>query len=238
MSDRGTVRGYPNLAATIGAVSGVSRRLDRTPGDGAVQRAAAAIRDMVMQRRLLPGQQLRQEEIAHQIGISRGPIREALQILGVDGVVEYERNRGYFVAQFSSDEMSQLYLARDLLETAVLTKLSVPSDEDLAELVEINEVIRNAGTDVDVMMRHNDRFHAGMLELSSQRLLVAEILRIWRMSVAYRALSLSVLANGAALAEDHDPMIEALRVGDGARLAELWRSHRQVSLNRLLPILR
>ncbi len=191
-----------------------------------------------MERRLLPGQQLRQEDLSQQIGISRGPIREALQILGVDGVVRYERNRGYFVTQFSSDEMSQLYLARDLLETAVLSKLSVPSDEAMASLEAVNETIRGAGTDVDVMMRANDRFHGDVLDLSTQRLLVAEIHRIWRMSVAYRALSLSVLSDAATVAEEHDEMLAALRAGDGARLAELWRSHRQVSLNRLLPILR
>lgn len=152
-------------------------------GEGAVLRAAASIRELVMRRELLPGQQLRQEDLAQQIGISRGPIREALQILGVDGVVEYERNRGYFVAQFSADEMSQLYLVRDLLESAVLVELSAPNDDELDRLVEINEALRGAGTDVDVMMRHNDRFHGGILELSPQRLVVAEIQRIWRMSV-------------------------------------------------------
>ncbi|PQP23402.1 MULTISPECIES: GntR family transcriptional regulator [Rhodococcus] len=207
-------------------------------GEGAVLRAAASIRELVMRRELLPGQQLRQEDLAQQIGISRGPIREALQILGVDGVVEYERNRGYFVAQFSADEMSQLYLVRDLLESAVLVELSAPNDDELDRLVEINEALRGAGTDVDVMMRHNDRFHGGILELSPQRLVVAEIQRIWRMSVAYRALSLSVLPDAAAVAKEHDEMIDALCVGDGARLVALWGSHRQVALNRLLPILR
>ncbi|MEU7812861.1 GntR family transcriptional regulator [Pseudonocardia sp. NPDC049154] len=205
---------------------------------GAVQRAAAAVRDLVMQRRLVPGQQVRQEDLAQQIGISRGPIREALQILQADGVVAYERNRGYFVTQFSADEMNQLYLARDLLETAVLSKLSVPTDDELAELVAINEAIRRAGADVDRMIRENDRFHAAILDLSGQRLLVAEISRIWRMSIAYRALSVSVLSDSAVLAEEHDAMLDALRAGDGALLADLWRAHRQVSLNRLLPILR
>lgn len=238
MAAGGTTRGRANLAATIGMVSGGNHHPERPSADGAVQRAAAAIFEMIMSRRLVPGQQLRQEDLSRQIGISRGPIREALQVLKVDGVVEYERNRGYFVTQFSSDEMSQLYLARDLLETAVLTKLSTPSDEELAQLVEINDAVRHAGVDVDAIVRHNDRFHAAILELSPQRLLVAEIQRIWRMSVAYRALSLSVLSDGAALAEHHDPMIDALRAGDGARLAALWREHRQVSLNRLLPILR
>ncbi|ALL79269.1 hypothetical protein AD006_28500 (plasmid) [Pseudonocardia sp. EC080610-09] len=207
-------------------------------GAGAVQRAAASIRELVMQRRLLPGQQVRQEDLSHQIGISRGPIREALQILQADGVVAYERNRGYFVTQFSADEMRQLYLARDLLETAVLTELGRPGEEELAALVAINEEIRAAGPDFDQMMRGNDLFHARILDLSPQRLLVAEIDRVWRMSVAYRALSVSVLNDSAVVAEEHDGMLEALRDGDGATLADLWRSHRQVSLNRLLPILR
>lgn len=240
MSTRGTALQRTSLAATIALVSGVARggSAERAPGDGAVQRAAAAIRDMIMTRRLVPGQQLRQEDLAQQIGVSRGPVREALQVLKVEGVVEYERNRGYFVTQIGADEMSQLYLARDLLETAVLTKLSTPTDEELAYLVEMNEGVRHAGSDLDVMVRCNELFHLGVLDLSPQRLLVAEILRIWRMSAAYRALSLSVLADGAALAEHHDPMIDALRAGDGARLADLWREHRQVSLNSLRPILR
>jgi DNA-binding GntR family transcriptional regulator len=222
----------PNKAAhrTLGVV--------HEPGDGAVPRAAASIRDMIMQRRLVPGQQLRQEELAREIAISRGPIREALQTLVMDGVVKYERNRGYFVAQFSSDEMSQLYLARDLLETAVLTGLSAPSRGRLASLVRINNALRRAGTDIDLMMRLNESFHFAVLELSSQAILVAEIKRIWRTSVAYRVLSLSVLSDASAVADEHDGMLEALRLGDGTQLAELWREHRQLSLNRLLPILR
>ncbi|KAA9166043.1 GntR family transcriptional regulator [Amycolatopsis acidicola] len=188
-------------------------------GTGAVQRAAAAIRDLVMHRKLVPGQQVRQEDLSRQIGISRGPIREALRILRQDGVVAYERHRGYFVTQFSADEMNQLYLARDLLETAVLAKLPAPSEESLAELAAINESVRSAGTGVDLVMRENDRFHAGVLALSAQRLLVEEIDRIWRMSVAYRALSVSVLSDAAVLAEDHDGMLDALRAGDGKRLA-------------------
>ncbi|GAA2901178.1 GntR family transcriptional regulator [Pseudonocardia halophobica] len=203
-----------------------------------MQRAAAAIRDLVMARRLVPGQQVRQEDLAQQIGISRGPIREALQILQSDGVVAYERNRGYFVTQFRADEMAQLYLARDLLETAVLTQLGTPPAGRVDELVAINERIRGIGQDVDAMMRENDVFHNAILDLSTQRILVAEIQRIWRMSVAYRALSLSVLSDATLLAEEHDAMIQALRDGDGPRLAELWRSHRQISLTRLLPILR
>jgi DNA-binding GntR family transcriptional regulator len=219
---------------TIGAMTGTGGRADV----GAVPRAAAAIRELVMQRRLVPGQQVRQEDLASQIGISRGPIREALQVLQSDGVVAYERNRGYFVTQFSADEMSQLYLARDLLETAVLSGLAAPAAPDLAGVAVHNDAIRGAGPDVDLMIRENDLFHTAILDLSPQRLLVAEIERIWRMSVAYRALSVSVLSDGAALAREHDPMLEALRAGDGGRLAELWRAHRQISLNRLLPILR
>ncbi|MBN9739207.1 MULTISPECIES: FCD domain-containing protein [unclassified Pseudonocardia] len=152
-------------------------------------------------------------------------------------MVEYERNRGDFVTQFSSDELGQLYLARDLLETAVLPKLSVPTDDELVILVEVTEALRSAGVDDDMMMRQNDRFHVELLELSAQLLLVAEIQRIWGMSVAYRGLSLSVLSDAAAVGggRRHDRRTPGR---GGLRLADLWRSHRQVSQNRLLPVLR
>ncbi|OLM08965.1 Transcriptional regulator, GntR family [Pseudonocardia sp. Ae707_Ps1] len=223
---------------TIATMSVIGDPTRAAEGTGAVQRAAASIRELVMKRQLVPGQQVRQEDLSQQISISRGPIREALQILQADGVVAYERNRGYFVSQFSADEMRQLYLARDLLETAVLSELGRPTDEQLAELTAVNEGVRAAGLDVDQIMRGNDAFHSLILNLSDQRLLVAEIDRVWRMSVAYRALSVSVLNDSRVVAEEHDEMLHALRSGDGPELAELWRSHRQVSLNRLLPILR
>ena len=61
--------------------------------------AATRIRGLVMDGILLPGEKLRQLELAEQIGVSRSPLREALRTLESEGILTYEVNRGYVVAR-------------------------------------------------------------------------------------------------------------------------------------------
>src|ERR1700735_2978036 len=107
-----------------------------------VARAAADIRSLVLRRSLLPGEQVRQEDLSAMVGVSRGPIREALQILAVEGVVRYERNRGYFVTRFTAEEMRQLYLIRDLLESEMLSGLATVPAETIETMRAINQRLR------------------------------------------------------------------------------------------------
>ena len=66
--------------------------------------AAAQIRGLIIDRVLLPGEKIRQVELAERIGVSRSPLREALRTLESEGVVAYEINRGYVVAKLDDDE--------------------------------------------------------------------------------------------------------------------------------------
>ena len=60
--------------------------------------AAAQIRGLIIDRVLLPGEKIRQVELAERLGVSRSPLREALRTLESEGVVTYETNRGYVIA--------------------------------------------------------------------------------------------------------------------------------------------
>jgi DNA-binding GntR family transcriptional regulator len=61
--------------------------------------AAAQIRGLIIDGVLLPGEKIRQADLAAKIGVSRSPLREALRTLESEGVVSYEINRGYVVAR-------------------------------------------------------------------------------------------------------------------------------------------
>jgi len=219
-------------------MAGTAAETETRSRDGAVERACDEIRALIMQRRLVPGEHVRQDEIASLIGISRAPIRQALQVLREEHVVEYERNRGYFVKRYTPDQMKQLYVLRDLLETAVLDSLPPATEEALERLAAINEKIREPDLSVEAVGALNDEFHAELMRLSPMEVLVAEALRIWRMTVAFRILSTSVLADWSAIADDHDRMLDAFRRHDLDELAQIAREHRDLSLGRLLPILR
>jgi DNA-binding GntR family transcriptional regulator len=204
---------------------------------GSVARAATDIRELILRRSLLPGEQVRQEELAKRIGTSRGPIREALQVLAVEGIVRYERNRGYFVTRFTTAEMQQLYLIRDLLESEILSQLPALSGETIEELRAINERIRSCADDADAVIRLNREFHDLVTQGSPLNLLKGELQHIGRMTVAYQSLSINSLTDWELLVSDHAKIIAALEAHDNALLVEVSRVHRETSLKRLAPVL-
>src|ERR1700719_4944406 len=83
-------------------------------------RAATLIRGMVFDGILLPGEKIRQVELAERIGVSRSPLREALRTLESEGVVTYEINRGYVVARLDDEDLAQIHRMRTLLEDELL----------------------------------------------------------------------------------------------------------------------
>jgi DNA-binding GntR family transcriptional regulator len=83
---------------------------------------ADALRDGIRRGELLPGQALRQEELAERFGVSRLPVRDALLRLEAEGLVAVYPNRGAFVVEFSADEVREIYDLRLLLEVDALRR--------------------------------------------------------------------------------------------------------------------
>ena len=206
-------------------------------GEGAVGRAATAVRNLILRRQLVPGQQVRQEDLARQIGMSRGPLREALQVLTAEGALNYVRNRGYFVTQYAVDEMQQVYLIRELLETEILRSLPPASAAHLARLRKVNSSIRDESSDLLQIIQLNKQFHDLISSTSPLRLLVAESEQVGRKAIAYQALSLSSLSGWHSIADDHEAMIEALERYDLGGLVTTAKLHRDKTLTVVLPVL-
>jgi DNA-binding GntR family transcriptional regulator len=206
-------------------------------GEGAVGRAATAVRNLILRREIVPGQQLRQEDLARQIGISRGPLREALQVLAGEGVLNYVRNRGYFVTRLAAREMQQVYLIRDLLETEILRSLPPAPEVHLAGLRSVNARIRDEKNDLLTVIYLNKQFHDLISSPSPLKLLIGEIEQVSRMAIAYQALSLSSLDAWQSVTDDHEMMIDALARYDLDSLVATARAHRHKTLTVLLPVL-
>src|SRR4030088_3543279 len=88
--------------------------------------AAAQIRGLIIDRVLLPGEKVRQVELAERIGVSRSPLRESLRILESEGLLSYEMNRGYVVARLERGDVAELYQMRSLLEHELMRSISRP----------------------------------------------------------------------------------------------------------------
>ncbi len=93
------------------------------------------IRQAILERRLKPGDHMREQELTKMLSVSRTPLREALGLLERDGLVVNYPNRGWFVTKFSSAEISEIFVLRSGLESmAADLMIDRLNEEDLAEL--------------------------------------------------------------------------------------------------------
>ena len=73
---------------------------------------------MILDGEVAAGERLNELTLAEQMGVSRGPVREAARLLENSGLVTYLPNRGFFVRKFSAEELDNLYELRIIIETA------------------------------------------------------------------------------------------------------------------------
>ena len=85
------------------------------------------IRTNIIEGVLRPGSQLNEVELADSFGVSRGPVREALQRLIQEGLLRSEPHRGVFVPVMSAEDIVDIYLAREALETAAVRRITATS---------------------------------------------------------------------------------------------------------------
>jgi DNA-binding GntR family transcriptional regulator len=203
-------------------------------------RVVDEIRLMLRSRELVPGQQVRQESLANRLGVSRVPVREALQALEAEGVLRHEPNVGYSVARLNADELAQIYLMRRALETEVLRALPRLTSAQLKELSRLNENIAEQVERADVagIIASNQAFHFAMFELSGLDLVVAEIDRLWRRSEPYRTLHLYDSEGRKRIVREHRKMVTALRHGDVEGVIALMNTHRDLTISDLHGALR
>jgi DNA-binding GntR family transcriptional regulator len=203
---------------------------------GSVRWAVSRIREMITVMELLPGQQIRQEEMASRLNVSRAPIREALGILQSEGVLVYQRNVGYSVKRLTVQDLEQAYLMRRVLEREVITALPDLTPAQLDELEDINTRIEQAGDDVLAIQQLNNEFHFFIFRTSGLDLIVDELRRIWSLTEAYRSVYLYEAEARDRIVHEHAAIVDALRRGDRAAVIELSDQHRSRVPSRLAAV--
>lgn len=216
--------------------------MSRSGGAGdesATQRVVESLRAMIMHNQLVPGQQIRQDEVADLLGVSRSPLREGLRILETEGLVGHSRNQGYFVVRINSDELVQVYLMRQLLETEVLLALKPPEPENIELLKQANRAVAEAvaSTSVTEMMTTNREFHFMLFGWSSYPMFVVQVERLWNLSEPLRATYLWMPEMRLRIVEEHDEMITAYDENDLERLVKVADAHRNAAKESVSKVL-
>lgn len=212
-------------------------RADRS--EDLARRATEALREMIASRELSPGEQIRQGELAAKIGVSRSPLREALRILHQDGLLTHKPHSGYFVARLNSDELTQVYRMRELIEDALLGELRTPDHDTLQRLRDLNaQMSRDLESGaIGALLANNRAFHYAIFDLSPSTLLAREARRLWRMSEPYQAAYLLQPATRERIVLEHEAIVSALAASDHAAALALLRAHRSAGQSNVLRLL-
>ncbi|MFD0068247.1 GntR family transcriptional regulator [Streptomyces sp. NPDC056910] len=190
--------------------------------------AAAQIRGLIIEGVLLPGQKIRQVDLADRIGVSRSPLREALRTLESEGAVTYELNRGYVVARLTPADLAEIYRMRELLESELLRSIVKPDKATLDMLGQYNDEMIAAVRRGDIagVLRANREFHFAIFGLSPMSQYKREIQRLWQLSEGYLIWWWQLPDVTTRISQEHKQIIRALRKFDREALVELCDSHR------------
>ncbi len=189
--------------------------------------AVEALRTRILTGVLSPGEQIRQDDMAAQVGVSRLPLREALRTLSSQGLLTHRPNQGYFVTKLSGTELDQILQLLEFLETCLLATVEWPGADDLADLREINLAMSRAAAaaDVDSQMQLNRDFHAAIYAMSTQQLFAQEVDRLSSLAEPYLRLRFTE-ADAARTVVEHAELIDALEAQDRSRCIAIQNEHR------------
>lgn len=186
---------------------------------------AAALRADIADGRLLPGEPLRQEELASRFGTSRIPVREALRTLQAEGLVDYSPNRGATVAIVTDAEIQEMLEVRIALETHAL-RLATPNAAD-ADIAAARAILAeyDAAPSPESWSAMNWRFHWALyLPCECRRLLDAIERNFKHFSTAART-KISALAGKDRPQREHHRLLDLVQRGRAEDAVALLTEH-------------
>lgn len=194
-----------------------------------MSRAHHALRRAIMHGDLRAGDPLSQVELARQLGVSRGPLREALRILQREGFVEQESQHRARVAAFSDDDLDELYAMRISLESLAIG-IAVPrmTEDHLRHLDELlREMDERARTgDVEQWECPHEKFHRALVHPSGPRL-ERELALLSDHATRYRMafVSWNPLEWQADTSTQHHTIAEAVQSRDAKAASRVLATH-------------
>jgi DNA-binding GntR family transcriptional regulator len=200
------------------------------------QRVHEHLRQEILDNRLPPGSELNEVALSQSLGVSRGPVREAIGRLASEGLVTVRPRRGAIVTALSAQEFLAAYQVREALETLAI-RLAVPrlSPDDLDRLqAHVDDMVRHADAhDVDAFFRANAAFHAMFVEASANAMLQETMSRLLGQMGRYRMRSVALRGSLRRSTAEHKAILRAVRKGDAERAARLLGEHIRIPQRRL-----
>lgn len=188
----------------------------------------ASIQNDIMSGRLAPGERLDERLIARRHKVSRTPVREAINRLSINGLIEFRENRGAFVSTISVARVLQLCEVMSVLQTAcaraAATRIDKEQLKQLRALAEEGSGLSERG-DHDAYMKHNLDFHQAIGEASQNQFLLDETLRMRVFLAPFEREVFKSQRRTILSAQEHLAIVEAIADGQADKAGRLMEHH-------------
>ena len=200
---------------------------------------ADRIKAGIIRWRYPPGSSLRETDLAAEYGASRGPVREALRILELQGLVIHAPRRGFKVKHYTADDLRHLYRLRAQLEGEVIDALSRKDVGPLTDALDRTNAAMRAFArkrDLEGYFSTNIEFHQLMIDSTESSVLRTIMHQVNAMSLPIRFLLLSNEFSGRADYEYHQEITAAIRAGDFKLARKMTIEHIGTNLGRVIDV--
>ncbi len=193
------------------------------------QKVHQILKNMIINRQLLPGQKIPQEKIARELGVSRTPLIAALKYLEQEKLVESKPRRGFYVRLFNKEEMVSIFELREVLEGLTARRAAQKiSDVEIERLRQFfgQFDLRHSISDYKAYSREDRRFHTYVTQIGAKEFLKSILETTNIISFSYQLLNSEGLVRSPdETIHEHLAVIEAIGKRDAKAAESLMRRH-------------
>jgi DNA-binding GntR family transcriptional regulator len=204
-----------------------------------VARTEAVLRDLILRGEIAPGERINEVTIADSLGISRGPLREAVQRLAGQGLLVTQPHRGSFVRTFTRTEIVELYEMRSAVELHAVRLLCRRADDrtidHLRDITEQAHLVLAESPDAPFPADLD--FHQQVVTSTGNTMLIGAAHSVQLQISLARSISARQPARAREASEEHDAVVEAIARRDHVAACDLMETHVGHSMNNALAAL-
>jgi len=181
-----------------------------------------------------PGEKINQDLYAKKLGVSRLPLRSALERLASENLIVTEPRHGSVVSPVSIENLTQIFNLRCILEPLIL--LEAAENGRKSDFMKVREMLEDGELEVNNLkdsLGLNRNFHFGIYNLAKNNVLSSIVSNLWDQSFRYRIIFYETNVRVQRVSEEHYKIVDLLIDGKKNEAAELLRKHTKTSQEEL-----